>query len=186
MEIRYETGHDTALPFGCAFLSGVDREAAGREVADVRSSFPERVEANLEVICERVRAFEEFFRQHGHRCPLPIQLETTRRNGLAKIDPFVDALLYCELTSGLLMGVQDQAPMQGNLVYDVAEEGESFAGMRGPVRCSAGEIVLRDDLGIVASYFQGPDFRTRVTPKTTDLVFFAFAAPGLDAGDLRA
>lgn len=185
MEIRYAAGHDPALPFGCALLSGVDREAATRAVAEVRSTFQTRLEENLQAIRERVDAFDRFFRQHDHLCPLPSQLQAARRKGLARIDPLVDALLYCELTTGLLMGVQDRAPMEGHLTYDVAEDGEGFAGLRGPVRCTEGEIVLRDDLGIVASYFQGPDFRTRVTPKSTDLVFFAFAAPGLDSQTLR-
>lgn len=75
--------------------------------------------------------------------------------------------------------------MQAPLVYDTTTDGEAFAGMRGPVRCTAGEIVVRDGAGVVASYFQGPDFRTRVTPKTTDLAFFAFAAPGLGPDVLR-
>lgn len=185
MKARYGSGHDPALPFGCAFVSGIDREAAGRAVEAVRSMFTSRLEDRLKTIQARLRAFDAFFRRYDHRCPLPGQLESARRKGLPKIDPIVDALLYGELTTGLLMGVQDRDPMQGDLIYDVAEAGEGFAGMRGPVRCSAGEIVLRDDLGIVASYFQGPDFRTRVTPKTTNVVFFAFAAPGLDTGTLR-
>lgn len=185
MEIVYGTGHDPALPFGFATILGADREAVGRAVADLRPSFPERLQESLDTVQARIDAFDAFFRQQDHHCPLPGQLKAARRKGLAKIDPFVDALLYCEMLTGLLMGVQDLAPMEGDLVYDTAQEGEAFAGMRGPVRCSAGEIVLRDDAGIVASYFQGPDFRTRVTPKTSDLVFFAFAAPDLGADVLR-
>lgn len=185
MDVVYGDAHDPALPFGCAFFTGVDREAAGRIAADARASFPAHLEDNLETVQARVDAFDAFFRERGHRCPLPGQLASAEKKGLRKIDPFVDVLLYCELTTGLLMGVQDSAPMQAPLVYDTTTDGEAFAGMRGPVRCTAGEIVVRDGAGVVASYFQGPDFRTRVTPKTTDLAFFAFAAPGLGPDVLR-
>jgi 4-hydroxy-3-methylbut-2-enyl diphosphate reductase IspH len=40
-------------------------------------------------------------------------------------------------------------------------------------------MVVRDSQSIVASYFQGPDKRTSVRPASRNLIFYAFAAPGI-------
>jgi DNA/RNA-binding domain of Phe-tRNA-synthetase-like protein len=89
------------------------------------------------------------------------------------------------MSAGLLMGAQDAAAIQGELVYDLAVEGETFKGMRGTVQCREGEIVLRDAEGIIASLFQGPDHRTRLAKSTRDVIFFVFAVPGIDLEQIQ-
>lgn len=177
---------DSRLPFGVCVVSGVSLGEARPFVDQAHHGFPAELEARLGQTQERIGRFDAFFREHGYRCPLPHQLATARKKGLPRIDPLVETLLYCEMTHGLLMGVQDWGKVEGGLVYDAAAADESFPGMRGTVECRAGEMVLRDDAGIIASYFQGPDQRTRVAPATKDAVFFAFAAPGIEPAELRA
>lgn len=63
--------------------------------------------------------------------------------------------------------------------------GETFKGMRGTVQCREGEIVLRDAEGIIASLFQGPDYRTRLARSTKDVIFFVFSVPGIDTEQIR-
>lgn len=170
-------------PLGVATASGVD-EAALRPVL---SSMPNPV-ANGEQasnVLRRINAFDKFFIENGFRSPLGPQFEMVRRKGLPSGSALVQALLLAEMTTGLLMGAQDAAAIQGGLVYDLATEGETFQGMRGTVQCREGEIVLRDAESPIASLFQGPDQRTRLTKATKDVVFFVFAVPGIDMEEIQ-
>jgi len=136
-------------------------------------------------VMRRIQAFESFFTQNGFRSPLGEQLKHVQEKGLPGGSPLVKALLLSEMGTGLLMGAQDAAAIRGPLVCDLAEEGETFRGMRAEVLCRKGEIVLRDSEGIIATLFQGPDRRTRLNKDTKDIVFFVFSVPGVDAADVQ-
>jgi hypothetical protein len=144
------------------------------------------LERDREAIERAVTATDAFFRAEGFRCPLPGQLAATRGKGLPPAPPLVRALLYAEMSTGVLLGVQDGERMQGDLLLDLAQDGETFPGMRGTVVCRSGEPVVRDADGIIASVFQGPDQRTRIEPGTTAPIFYAFGVPGLDPERLDA
>lgn len=136
-------------------------------------------------VIRRIQAFESFFTQNGFRSPLADQLKHIQEKGLPGGSPLVKALLLSEMSSGLLMGEQDAAAIRGPLVCDLAEEGETFRGMRAEVLCRKGEIVLRDSEGIIATLFQGPDHRTRLNKDTKDVAFFIFSVPGISDGDVK-
>ena len=144
-----------------------------------RKSVIEDIESRKEDIERNIASYSSWFDDAGHPCPLASQLERTLSHGLSTISPPIDALMYCEMTTGLLLGVQDLDAVAGELRFDFASDGETFEGFRAPVKCSAGEPVVRDDAGIVASVFQGPDRRTSVGPETSNLLFYVFDSPGL-------
>jgi DNA/RNA-binding domain of Phe-tRNA-synthetase-like protein len=89
------------------------------------------------------------------------------------------------MSTGLLMGAQDSSAIKGELLYDLAPQGETFQGMRKEVKCHEGELVLRDSEGIIAALFQGPDHRTRLKKETKDIVFFIFSVPGIAPHEIR-
>ncbi|MEU8185060.1 hypothetical protein AB0B85_01615 [Micromonospora sp. NPDC049044] len=138
--------------------------------------------AEHERIAQDIATTDAFFRVEGFRCPLPGQFDSARKKGLPPVPPLVRTLLYAELTTGVLLGVQDGARIDGDLIFDLAQQDESFPGMRGTVVCRAGEPVVRDATAIVASLFQGPDRRTQIEPGTTRPIFYAFGVPGLSEG----
>ena len=136
-------------------------------------------------VMRRIQAFESFFTQNGFRSPLGDQLKHVQERGLPGGSPLVKTLLLSEMGTGLLMGAQDATPIRGPLVCDLAEEGETFRGMRAEVLCRKGEIVLRDSEGIIATLFQGPDRRTRLNKDTKDIVFFVFSVPDMGPADVQ-
>ena len=170
-------------PLGIAIISGVD-EAALQQVLSAIPNPTADVQQDSRVL-RHIQAFDKFFTENGFRSPLGAQFEMVRRKGLPPGSALVQALLLAEMSAGLLMGAQDAAAIQGELVYDVAVDGETFKGMRGTVQCREGEIVLRDAEGIIASLFQGPDHRTRLAKSTKDVIFFVFAVPGIDTEQIR-
>ena len=179
---RMQNMHWTA-PLGVATASGVDEAA----LQQVLSSMPNPVSdgSQTSTVLRRINAFDAFFTENGFRSPLGPQFEMVRRKGLPSGSALVQALLMAEMSTGLLMGAQDAAAIQGGLVYDLAVDGESFKGMRDTVQCREGEIVLRDAESAIASLFQGPDKRTRLTKSTKDVIFFVFAVPGIDTEQIQ-
>lgn len=170
-------------PLGIAIISGVDEAALQQALAAVSNPAAD-VQQDSRVL-NRIQAFDKFFTENGFRSPLGQQFEMVRSKGLPSGSVLVKALLLAEMSTGLLMGAQDAAAIQGELVYDVASAGEAFKGMRGTVQCREGEIVLRDAEGIIASLFQGPDHRTRLAKATRDVIFFVFAVPRIDMDQIQ-
>ncbi len=169
-----------ALPFGVLLAQGVASDSLLHIVASIKPQKMNSIRENENLIRKRVLAFENFFNFQGYKCPLQHQLDSTLKKGLPTINPLVDTLLMCEMSNGLLMGVQDFDCFSGGLVYDVLAKEESFEGMRNTVVCRPNEIVLRDDVSIIASYFQGPDKRTSIRPSTKNIIFFVFFVPELE------
>ena len=140
---------------------------------------------NGEAAMRRIKAFESFFAANGFQSPLGAQLEAIRRKEAPRASGLVQALLLLEMSTGLLMGAQDSSAIKGELLYDLAAQGETFQGMRKEVKCHEGELVLRDSEGIIAALFQGPDHRTRLKKETKDIVFFIFSVPGIAPHEIR-
>jgi B3/4 domain len=170
-----------SAPLGLVTVVNADTSALQPIIGEVQK----QLQLNSDLVSGRVKACEEFFAENGFRSPLGFQLEQVRRKGLPPGSPLVQALLLAEMSTGLLMGAQDADALRGELVYDLAHAGESFQGMRTEVQCCQNEIVLRDAEGIIASLFQGPDHRTRLSKSTRNIVFFVFSIPGIAISELQ-
>jgi len=170
---------------GVGEIIAINRIALQQVVADWQERHGSVSEGELAPVLRRMQALESFFTAHGSHSPLTRQFERARKKGLPPGDPVVQALLMAEISSGLLMGAQNLDALQGGLIYDLAKDGEKFTGMRGDIQCRAGELVLRDSKGTIASLLQGPDFRTRLSDDTANVVFFVFSVPGIDSTEVR-
>jgi hypothetical protein len=170
---------------GIVTCSDVDHGSLQEAVALLQKSPGLQAREDHERLTRRINAFDAFFAENGFRSPLGGQFETVRRKGLPPGSVLIQALLLSEISTGLLMGAQDAAAVKGTLVYDRAASGETFQGMRQQVQCRPGEIILKDDAGIIASLLQGPDYRTRLNKDTKDVVFFVFSVPGITVEDIR-
>jgi len=82
--------------------------------------------------------------------------------------------------------VTDYQRFDRNLQLDLADEGETCAGMGGrDFITKKGEIVLRDDKEIVCILCQGADEKTRVREDTENVLFYAYAVPGIERTHLQ-
>jgi DNA/RNA-binding domain of Phe-tRNA-synthetase-like protein len=141
----------------------------------------------LKEITERIETYDRFFGKFGFECPLPKHLKRTVNSGFARYNLMVDAHFMAEMCSGILVAVTDFDRFEGRLTLDVAEAGEICGGMGGQAfETKAGEIVLRDEKEIVCVLCQGADEKTRVTDDTRNVLFYAYAIPGVDGQHLRA
>ena len=145
-----------------------------------------RKRETLAQISARIATYADFFQQFGFDCPLTKHLKRTINSGFPRYSLFVDAHFMAEMCAGILVAVTDFNKFEGNLTLDVAAENEICAGMGGREFVSRkGEIVLRDDKEIVCVLCQGADEKTRVSQNTEDVLFYAYAVPGIDRSHLN-
>jgi hypothetical protein len=139
-----------------------------------------RRKANLAQIEERIHRYDLFFQEWGYPCPLPGHFKRTVEMGFPIVNLYIDAHIMAEMCHGILMAIQDLDRFQGMWKLDLASDGETFQGVSGKmIFCKEGEIVLRDEGGIVCSLYQGPDFRTKIDSSSKNIVVYVFTAPGI-------
>jgi DNA/RNA-binding domain of Phe-tRNA-synthetase-like protein len=91
-----------------------------------------------------------------------------------------------EMCAGILVAVTDLDRIEGGLMLDVAHEGEISAGMGSrQFITKEGEIVLRDEKDIICVLCQGADEKTKVRDDTRNVLFYAYAVPGIDGTYLK-
>jgi DNA/RNA-binding domain of Phe-tRNA-synthetase-like protein len=140
-----------------------------------------RKRETLAEITERINTYDRFFQSFGFECPLPKHLKRTIHSGFPRYNLMVDAHFMAEMCAGILVAVTDFDRFEGQLMLDVAEEGETCRGMGGrELVTKAGEIVFRDEKDIVCVLCQGADEKTRVRDDTQDVLFYGYAVPGID------
>ncbi len=140
-----------------------------------------RRRANLSQLEERINLYAQFFREWGYPCPLPGHFKRTIEMGFPIVNLYIDAHIIAEMCHGILMAIQDLNRFKGEWKLDLSQEGETFQGVsQGMIRCKEGEVILRDEEGVVCSLFQGPDFKTRVEPVSKDIAVYIFTAPGIE------
>ena len=134
----------------------------------------------------RIEIYADFFKQFGFGCPLTKHLKRTIHSGFPRYSLFVDAHFMAEMCAGILVAVTDYQQFDGNLQLDVADEDETCTGMGGRIFITKkGEIVLRDDKEIVCVLCQGADEKTRVREDTENVLFYAYAVPGIERVHLQ-
>jgi len=130
---------------------------------------------------EPFRAYRDYFARWGRTYPVILQVESVAVKGrsLAMGDPLLEAMFIAELESGVLTACHDVGAQLGRLRLSAATGAERFVLLGGKEKpIPAGDLILGDELGIVASVLLGPDDRTRVVPATSEALFVAYGPPG--------
>ena len=182
MSQRYLSAYPD-VGFGFALITGC-REAdnpAGFDQYKRKMLRKMRKRETLAQITGRIETYAAFFQQFGFECPLTKHLKRTINSGFPRYSLFVDAHFMAEMCAGILVAVSDYDRFDGNLILDAAAEKEICAGMGGrDFVTKSREIVLRDEKEIVCVLCQGADEKTRVGEDTENVLFYAYAVPGID------
>lgn len=145
-----------------------------------------RKRETLAEITERIEVYGRFFKSFGYECPLPKHLKRTVNSGFPRYNLMVDAHFMSEMCAGILVAVTDYDHFDGGLTLDLAEENEICRGMgQRDLLTKEGEIVLKDEKEIVCVLCQGADEKTRISEDTKNVLFYAYAVPGIDERYLK-
>ena len=145
--------------------------------ARLRLQFPgETIEAH-----PIARAYAQYFRRYGGRYPVVHQAKTVLTGRpIESNSALVEAMFTAELDSLILTSGHDLQTLRGPLTVDVAVAGDAYTRLSGKDQMlKAGDMVVRDAQGIIASVAHGPDARTRLQPETNAALFGAWCPVGI-------
>ena len=178
------TSRYPGVAFGLALVSGCKNflNPPGFDLHKRKLLRKMRRRERLAEITERIGIYDRFFEGFGFECPLPGHLKRTVHSGFPRYNLMVDAHFMAEMCAGILVAVTDYDRFEGRLTLDVAGSGEICRGMGGRnFLTKDGEIVFRDEKEIVCVLCQGADEKTRVSEDTQNVLFYAYAVPGIEA-----
>jgi hypothetical protein len=170
----------SSIPFSVGYIQGLQSDKLKTTVASAKPALIEAIHNNQSAIEHNIELYTAFSSSFDSVFPVARQYQTWLESEMLKVPPLIELLMLAEFSSGVLLGIQDFDSINGTLVCDLAESGESFIGIRDTVYCKAGDFVIKDADGIIASYSQGPDAKTKLQKHSSNLVIFGFHAPGID------
>ncbi|MGZ3514416.1 MAG: phenylalanine--tRNA ligase beta subunit-related protein [Thermodesulfobacteriota bacterium] len=171
------------VAFGLTLISGCEPlfDSTGFDQYKRKLLRKMRKRETLSEISQRIDIYDRFFQSFGYECPLPQHLKRTVNSGFPRYNLMVDAHFMAEMCAGILVAVTDYDRIEGKLTLDVARGGEMSIGMGGrQFTVKEGEIVLKDEKDIICVLCQGADEKTKVRDDTRNVLFYAYAVPGID------
>lgn len=129
-----------------------------------------------------IRSYDTYYKKWGKTYPIKFQIKTIKGGGrFPRVSALVDSMFLSELRNRLLTSGHDLDNVQGELLYDVSDEGESYMKLNGKEqKLPRSDIVLRDSEGILASILYGPARRTSIGNNTVNTLYLAWCpySPG--------
>jgi DNA/RNA-binding domain of Phe-tRNA-synthetase-like protein len=162
------------------------QEQTQRIEAGLRQRFASADRAALAAL-PTIQAYQRHYRAFGQTYHVLRQLESVALKGkpLASPSGLVLAMFAAELDSQLLTAGHDVDALQPPLLLDRSTADESFTGLGGREQIvRAGDMLIRDQRGIISAVVYGPDDRTRLVDHTRRALFSTYAPAGIDGDQL--
>ena len=132
--------------------------------------------------------YTAYYRQFDKTYHVQHQLESVVFKGKAipRGAALVKAMVMAELKNLLLTAGHDLDSVQGAIALDVASGNEVYLTLSGQQRTlKPGDMFIHDEVGVLSSIIYGPDYRTRIIPPTTHVLFTVYAPVGIPQDRLR-
>jgi DNA/RNA-binding domain of Phe-tRNA-synthetase-like protein len=130
-----------------------------------------------------LRAYSEYYRQFKKTYHIQLQLESILLKGksIPSVAALVESMFMAEMQDLLLTAGHDLDMLKPPLRLDVGTGSERYTLLRGEEQVlKSGDMMISDQAGVISSIIYGPDQRTQITPNTQNVVFTAYAPPGID------
>lgn len=130
-----------------------------------------------------LQAYGNYYRQFKKTYHVQLQLESIVLKGksIPSVASLVESMFMAEMQDMLLTAGHDLDVLQLPLTLDVTTGNEQYTLLRGEQQTlKPGDMMIRDQVGIISSIIYGPDQRTQITPETRNVVFTVYAPPGID------
>ena len=143
--------------------------------ARIRDEYPDPGEDPV------VQAYAGYFGRWGKTYPIEYQIKSVKKGrSFPRVSTHVDCMFMAELEDRVLTSGHDMDAVQGELVYDLADDGEEYVKLNGERQVLVkNDVVLRDDEGVLASVLFGPAARTSISMETVNPLYFAWCPVGI-------
>jgi len=136
-----------------------------------------------------LQAYGEYYHRFKKTYHIQLQLESIVLKGksIPSVAALVESMFMAEMQDMLLTAGHDLDALQLPLTLDVATETEQYTLLRGDEQTlKPGDMLIRDQAGVISSIIYGPDQRTQITPETHNVVFTVYAPPGISEQTVTA
>lgn len=130
-----------------------------------------------------LQAYANYYRQFKKTYHIQLQLESIVHKGksIPSVAALVESMFMAEMQDLLLTAGHDLDVLQLPLTLDIATGTEGYTLLRGDQQTlKPGDMIIRDQVGVISSIIYGPDRRTQITSETRNVVFTVYAPPGID------
>jgi DNA/RNA-binding domain of Phe-tRNA-synthetase-like protein len=175
---------------GVLLLRAVSNPAHDQELERRKAALEEQLRAQFSgqdraVIASHpvLQAYGNYYRQFKKTCHIQLQLESIVLKGksIPNVAALVESMFMAEMQDFLLTAGHDLDILQLPLTLDVAAGTEGYTLLRGDAQTlKPGDMMIRDQAGVISSILYGPDQRTQIRPDTRNVIFTVYAPPGID------
>jgi len=154
---------------------------------ELRERFADHDRAALKAL-STIRAYNDYYKQFGKSYHVQLQLESIVHKGktIPRVAALVESMFMAELKNQMLTAGHDLAALEMPVGVDVANGDERYTQINGQEQqMKPGDMMISDARGVISSIVYGPDQRTRITPKTTRVLFTVYAPPGIETEAVR-
>jgi len=133
------------------------------------------------------QAYQRHYRAFGQTYHVLRQLESVviKAKPLESTSGLVLAMFTVELDTLLLTAGHDADALRPPLVIDRSAAGERFVGIGGRQHVlREGDMLIRDQSGVISAVIYGPDQRTRLVDETRRALFTTYAPAGVSVDEL--
>ena len=133
-------------------------------------------------------AYEQYYKRFDKTYHVQLQVESIVLKGknLPDVSPLVDANFAAEVSTFVLTAGHDVAKLEQPVFIDVSrtkEEMTLMGGITKPIR--AGDMVMRDQMGICCSILYGQDNRSPISAETQHVLYVSYAPMGVPAESVQ-
>lgn len=135
-----------------------------------------------------LRAYAAHYKRFDKTYHVQLQLESVVFKGktIPRVASLVEAMFMAELKNLLLTAGHDRDSVRGDVCVDIAQGSEEYLTIGGEQRSlKAGDMVIRDEEGVLSSIVYGPASRARITPTTGRLLFTVYSPAGIEVDLLQ-
>lgn len=129
-----------------------------------------------------LRAYSEYYHRFKKTYHIQLQLESIVLKGksIPSVAALVESMFMAEMQDLLLTAGHDLDTLKLPLQLDVATGSERYTLLRGEEQTlKPGDMMIGDRESVISSIIYGPDQRTQITSNTQNVVFNAYAPPGI-------
>lgn len=149
--------------------------------SELRLRFADCDRATLKAL-PTIQAYSAYYKRYKKTYHVQLQLESVVFKGksLPRVAALVEAMFLAELKNLLLTAGHDLAALQMPVRIDVAKGCERYIRLNGQEQqLKPNDMMIADTQGVISSVLYGPDYRTRITPETRQVLFTVYAPPGI-------
>lgn len=127
--------------------------------------------------------FSQHFKKWNKSYPIEFQkISIIEGKNLPRVSVLVDSMFHAELKNRLLTSGHDLDFIEGDLFFELTSGDENYLKINNKNQLlKKGDILLRDNKGILANILYGPAKRSSITMDTKNALYFAWCPNGIDA-----